>query len=214
MKKTAILFCTIFYLMFSSVYADNTDFAETAVTFVKMHLSNIDHGRIADSYPDADPTLLEYLKLKEASANHVDKYNYSITATVLETEALGDATYFLVNATASFGYAKVVVDSGYGKNIELLIDNQTGRVIDLFDRFNSFDVSCRGEETDIKTPADRLSESVLALAEELHGKPSYSTGIIGGADAPTKIYVTSALSVTSIAALVICVIFLLKCRKK
>lgn len=180
MKKLISSLCLLVCMVFSTtvIYAEptnnNTDFAELSKSIVEKHLTTLDTGEYSGEYDNVSDTLKEYLNLQVAVAykhikeNDLEKYNYEIDTTVLETQVIDEVSYYKVNAKAKWSYGKSAPNSSYGKNIDILIDNQTGKVIDLYSRDNSMDIVIRGE-VDIKDKEVRLNKEMLSLAQEKYG---------------------------------------------
>ncbi len=175
MKKLISLWCLVVCMVFSAtiIYAEptsnDTDFAELSMSIVEKHLTALDLDGDLGEYEKVSETLKEYLKLKESAEDKdIKKNNYEITTKIVSTDMIDNVSYFEVNAKASWKYEGTAVDSGYGNNIYVLVDNQSGEVIDLYDRMSSFDMSIRGE-IDIKDKDVRLNSDILAIAQEKYG---------------------------------------------
>lgn len=175
MKKVIGLFIIMIGMISSSIFVsaysieNNMNFEALAKEIAETHLSAFDNGIAAGYYPNASDELNVLLSAKESFSNNmIKKNNYEITSSVLETKVIDDVTYFKISVQASWQYDRADFKSGHGTSIDILIDNKSGKVIDLYENFlSSFDVAVRGDNMDICDKKNRLTaETANSSAEK------------------------------------------------
>lgn len=174
MKKNYMAaLCFLFFLISSiSVFAMEEStvqpFSEEAMELVKIHMESLDTDSESVYYENATDNVNTYLHSKEnSSTKNLKKYNYELETSIADYKITDDVTYIKVNVIASWNYTEGI-DSGYGKNIDVLIDNSTGQIIDVYDEFDSFDVTTRGEKLNILNIENRLTSDEANKAAEIY----------------------------------------------
>lgn len=200
MKKIFSLFLILAGIISTSAFALandnelNTKFEALAKRVVELHMNAIDNDAVMDSYLDATSDVNVYLAAKEAlSTKKTNKNNYQITTTVIESKVINDTTYFKVNAKASWKYDGATFESGYGKVIDVIIDNKSGKITDIYDHSNAFDLSVRGE-IDILNEQERLTSTTAnSAAQKYSAKIKKSSAEIEESIANDKANLTSRI---------------------
>lgn len=203
MKRILYLFSVICCLLItvSVVYADNSkDSSSLAENTVRLHFFYMDKGRVSETelYTGVSADVNEYLKIKEIvnKRNHVDvsKSDYGCTTSIAKQETIGNFTYFKVAAKVSWLYEGAAEHSGYAQPMDVIIDNNSGLIVDLYEPRHPFDTSVRGE-IDIKNEKNRLTSETVKSAREKYNIDTTSETAVGGTDAPTDIQATNTTNI-------------------
>lgn len=174
-KKHRVLTAVmIFILMLSTIpsYSNTknqkTDCVTLAERVIEYHYKNKDLGTNFDLSKVVMPELAIFLDaktdIKQYSIKLNDNYvtNYNITTNLMQNKTVQDKTYLRFQVATSFNYIDLPdIDSGEGTIIEMLIDDKSNKIIDMYDPHNYFDNSIRGTDLDILNNSNRIGFSQI-----------------------------------------------------
>ena len=175
MKKLFIsIICVISCLTLNSLFVlaeesdMNQNYVNIAQEVVQQHVVSVDTGEKQQNYNDVSTAVDTYLSNKEAvAAKDLQKNNYNVETSVVDYKVSDGVTYIKINVIASWNYVEDI-DSGYGKDIDVLIDNATGKVIDVYEQFNEFDNIVRGDNVNILNANERLTDEVASVSSRVY----------------------------------------------
>lgn len=105
---------------------------------------------------DITPNLSIYLEDKvktnqyATKLNKTYKTNYKINITLLEEKTLIDKIFLKFNVQTYFNYVDLPnIDSGRGEVVEVIIDSDNYKIIDIYNQNDYYDSFVRGESIDI-----------------------------------------------------------------
>lgn len=131
--------------------------------YVLQQANCIDNGVKFIASENASEDVNNYLICQETTRDfYLKKDNYNAVAEVLDKEQLNDVIYFKVNVKADWVYEGSTDSSSYAKDVDVLVDKNTGKIIDYYD-MNSFTLAVRGE-VDIKIKKNRLTKELVAAS--------------------------------------------------
>ena len=149
------------------ISADNS-IVNTVMNFVKSHITKIDIGLDSGSYSSVDDLLKTYLSDKEdAVESTVPKFNYNLDISVKDYQDKDTVIYLQLGLKASWNYVDDI-DSGYGKLIEVLVNKEDGKIIDVYDRTNPFDIAVRGDTLDLSESTVGISPDIVRTAKQTY----------------------------------------------
>ncbi len=138
----------------------------TVLDFVEAHIIKIDTGLDDGEYLEIDNNLGTYLGYKEDAAEiTVPKYNYNLDISVKDYQDKDTVIYLQLGLKASWNYVDDI-DSGYGKLIEVLVNKKDGKIIDIYDRTNPFDIMVRGDTLDLSELSVGISPEIVRTAKQ------------------------------------------------
>ncbi len=142
----------------------NQQYVEMAKDLVENHIRNRDTGVAYVDAMCATEVVNEYLKTKgsikiaESKQKGIERKNYEIETSLKDYNVDGDKTHLIITVRVSFNYVDGI-DSGYAKPVDVLIDNNTHKIVDIYERSNGFDSVVRGGDFNILNELTRLSEA-------------------------------------------------------
>jgi len=149
------------------ISADNS-IVNTVMNFVKSHITKMDIGLDSGSYSSVDDLLKTYLSDKEdAVESTVPKFNYNLDISVKDYQDKDTVIYLQLGLKASWNYVDDI-DSGYGKLIEVLVNKEDGKIIDVYDRTNPFDIAVRGDTLDLSESTVGISPDIVRTAKQTY----------------------------------------------
>lgn len=129
----------------------------------------IDNGVKFIEDENASEELNNYLKIQETARDfNLKKEKYNAVAEILEKEQINDIIYFKVNVKANWIYEGSIDGSSYAKNVDVLVDKNTNKIVDYYDK-NSFTLAVRGE-VDIRNEENRLTKDLVDSSLEKYEK--------------------------------------------
>lgn len=175
MKKLFIgMICLISCLTLNSLFVSaeevvmNQKFVNLAKEVVENHVESVDTGAEHISNANVVSAVDIYLKNKEqAAVRDIEIYNYNVQTSVVNYCRTDSVTCLDINVKASWNYVEDI-DSGYGKNIKVVIDNATGKVVDIYDVSSDFDIIIRGNKLDVMSSDNRLTEEVAKASSKIY----------------------------------------------
>lgn len=151
----------------AEISVDNS-IVNTVISFIKSHITKIDTGLDGGSYSSVEDFLKTYLSDKEdAVETTVPKYNYNLDISVNAYQDKDTVIYLQCGLKASWNYAEDI-DSGYGKLIEVLVNKEDGKIIDVYDRTNPFDIAVRGDTLDLSESTVGISPDIVRTAKQTY----------------------------------------------
>jgi len=151
----------------AEISVDNS-IVNTVISFIKSHITKIDTGLDGGSYSSVNDTLKNYLSDKEdAVESTVPKYNYNLDISVKHYQDKDTVIYLQLGLKASWNYVEDI-DSGYGKLIEVLVNKEDGKIIDVYDRTNPFDIAVRGDTLDLSELTVGISPDIVRTAKQTY----------------------------------------------
>lgn len=142
--------------------------------YVLKQRNCIDNGVKFVEDENASEELNNYLNIQETTSDfYLTKEKYNAVAKILEKEQINDLIYFKVNVEANWVYEGSTDESGYAKNIDVLINKNTGKIVDYYD-INSFTLAVRGE-IDIRDENHRLTKELVETSLEKYNKKMSET---------------------------------------
>lgn len=164
-KPISIVILALMLILMLSTYGHATSETKDLIeinylTHVEKTLislfENKDLGYNDDLSEYVDPNLLVFLEGKVAThqysteLHNINKTNYKIKTTLLEEKKLMNKIYLQFNVQTSFNYVDLPnIDSGNGTIVEVLIDSNNYKILDIYDQYNYYDSFVRGESVDI-----------------------------------------------------------------
>lgn len=181
MKKiTTTIVCVLAALLSASVvHAENISMnddavfmdksvVDTVMNVVEAHITEIDTGSDGGEYLSVDNNLKTYLSDKEDVVEiTVPKNNYNLDITVKDYQDKDTVVYLQLGLKASWNYVEDI-DSGYGKLIEVLVDKANGKIVDIYDRTNMFDIAVRGDTLDLSKASVGISPELVSTAKQTY----------------------------------------------
>ena len=148
-------------------FVDNS-IVNTVMGFVKAHITKIDTGLDGGKYANVDDNLQTYLSDKEDAAEiTVPKNHYHLDISVNDYQDKDTVIYLQLNLKARWNYVEDI-DSGYSKLIEVLVDKENGKIIDIYDRTNLFDIVVRGDTLDLSESSVGISPEITRTAKQTY----------------------------------------------
>lgn len=148
-------------------FVDNS-IVNTVMGFVKAHITKIDTGLDGGKYANVDDNLQTYLSDKEDAAEiTVPKNHYHLDISVNDYQDKDTVIYLQLNLKARWNYVEDI-DSGYSKLIEVLVDKENGKIIDIYDRTNLFDIAVRGDTLDLSESSVGISPEITRTAKQTY----------------------------------------------
>ncbi len=118
--------------------------------------------------------LNDYLSIQETTREvYLKKEKYTAEAEILKKEIIEDVIYYKVNIKANWVYEGSTDGSSYAKNVDVLVEKNTGKIIDFYD-INSFTLAVRGE-IDIRNKENRLTKELVESSLEKYNKKMAET---------------------------------------
>lgn len=137
--------------------------------FVGYYANCVDNGIEFISGRNVSKEINDYLSIQEKTIElYQKKDNYNVTTEILEKDVIDNTIYYKVNVRANWVYNGAAFDSGYAKDVDVLVDKNSGNIIDLYD-INSFTLAVRGE-VDIRDESNVLTKEIVSTAAEKYEK--------------------------------------------
>lgn len=175
-KRLASIIILMLMISIMPSYAsasDKTDYIPYAKNAIELFFKNRDLGDNFDLNEFTSPELAAFLDEKadvrqysrELNENHV--FNYNVNVNLLENKFIQDKVYLKFQVATSFNYIDLPdIDSGEGTIVEVLIDGESNKVIDMYEPYDYFDNSIRGVDLDILNDSNRIDVSEINAAKD------------------------------------------------
>ena len=142
--------------------------------YVLRQADCIDNGVKFIADEKASKELNDYLSIQETTREvYLKKEKYTAEAEILKKEIIEDVIYYKVNIKANWVYEGSTDGSSYAKNVDVLVEKNTGKIIDYYD-VNSFTLAVRGE-IDIRKEDYRLTKELVESSLEKYNKKMSET---------------------------------------